>query len=77
MPHITRVRLAIQCHWTLDQQALALRCGIDGGRLSRYVRGEALLTHPHRAILAHVLRVEPDELEGWVSGPELWQKLAS
>ncbi len=77
MPSVTRLRLAILSHWMTNQRDLAERCGIDNGSLTRYVRGQAPMSRPHKAILAHVLKVEPDEIEGWIPGEDLWQKLSA
>lgn len=75
MPSVTRLRLAIQCHWNGTQQNLAVRCRMRNPTLTNYVRGQIRMLPEHRAILAHVLQVEPYELEGWISGAELWAKL--
>ncbi len=77
MPSVTRLRIAILTHWMTNQQDLAIRCGIDNGDLTRYVRGQHAMSRPHKAILAHVLRLEPDEIEGWISGEDLWEKLSA
>lgn len=76
-PSVTRLRLAIQCHWIGNQRDLAERCGIDNGTLTRYVRGQTAMSHPHKAILAHVLKVEPEEIAGWMNGCDLWKKLSA
>ncbi len=77
MPSVTRLRLAILSHWMTNQRDLAERCGIDNGDLTRYVRGQVSMSRPHKAILAHVLRLEPYEIEGWISGGDLWEKLSA
>ena len=75
MPSVTRLRLAILSHWTGTQQNLAVRCGMRNPTLTEYVRGQVQMLPEHRAILAHVLHVEPHEIDGWIPGQELWQRL--
>ncbi len=77
MPSVTFLRLAILSHWQGNQCDLAVRCGIDNGTLTRYVRGQATMPVAHKALLAHVLTVEPPEIEGWIEGPDLWKKLSA
>lgn len=77
MPSVTRLRLAILSHWLGNQCDLAVRCGIDNASLTRYVRGQAPMPVGHKAMLAHVLRVEPVEIVGWIDGGDLWEKLSA
>lgn len=76
-PSVTRLRLAIQCHWNGTQQELSVACGFCNATLSDYVRGNKPMLRTHRAILSHLLRVEPDEIDGWIAGNELWEKLSA
>ncbi len=72
----TRLRLAVLLQWNLDQKSLSIRCGIDNGKLSHYLNGHDPISPTHRAILAHVLKVEPWDLDGWID-PGLWKQVAS
>jgi len=63
--------------WEGNQYELAQRCHIDNSTLTKYVRGIRVPATHHRAMLAHVLRVEPSDLDGWMTGEDLWQKVAS
>lgn len=76
-PSITNLRLVILARWPGTQYELAQRCCMQTMCLNRYVMGHKKMLNHHRAILAHVLKVEPDELDGWISGEDLYQKLAS
>ncbi len=76
MPSVTRLRLAILTHWEGNQEDLAIRCGINNPRLSFYIKGRGPMLPQHRAIIAHVLRVETHEIDGWIPGDELWEMLA-
>ncbi len=75
MAHVTRMHLAVLLHWPENQQCLAIRCGIDNSTMTKYIRGTKPISSTHRAILAHVLKVAPLDLDGWI-GPELWEQIA-
>ncbi len=74
---VTRLRIAVLARWEGNQYDLAQRCAISNSVLTKYLRGHRVPQPDHRAILAHVLGVEPPELDGWIAGDKLWQKVAS
>ncbi len=76
MISVTRLRLCIITRWPGRQYDLARRCAIDSADLCRYATGQSPMPSWHRAILAHVLGVEPSDLDGWWDGAEVWEKVA-
>ncbi len=76
MISVTRLRLCILTRWPGRAYELAARCAIDKSDLYRYEGGRLPMPSHHRAILAHVLGVEPEDLDGWWDGHELWEKVA-
>ncbi len=76
MISVTRLRLAILTRWDGPQYTLGVRCAIDPATVCLYVTGKLAIPDHHRAILAHVLDLEPEDLVGWWDGQELWEKVA-
>ncbi len=77
MISVTRLRLCIITRWPGRQYELAQRCAIDPGWLCRYATGIEPMQNHHRAALAHVLGVEPTDLDGWWDGSELWERAST